>query len=234
MSAFASLVLAAVAWVAVHIGVAGTAVRGAIVSRIGEKAFRGVFVLASFALLYWLGTAYGAAGPVRQLWVAPRWLVVAGMWLLLPAVLLLVCAISQPNPTSVRGERALAREEPAIGMLRVTRHPMLWAFALWAVVHLVALGTLSALVLTGAILVTALAGMPSLDAKYAKRYPERWPRFAAATSTLPFVAIAQGRNRLVLREIGWWRPWLAIVLWGVLIALHPLAFEVNPARYFHG
>ncbi len=234
MSAFASLIAAAIAWVAVHIGIAGTAVRGAIVSKIGEGPFRGVFVIASFALLYWLGTAYGNAGPVRLLWIAPRWLVVAGMWLLLPAVLLLVCAVSQPNPTSVRGEGALDREEPATGMLRITRHPMLWAFALWAVVHIIALGTLSGLVFAGAILVTALAGMPSLDAKYAKRYPERWPRFAAATSIVPFVAIAQGRNRLVWREIGWLRPWLAIVLWGVLIALHPLAFDVNPARYFHG
>ncbi len=234
MTTFASLVVAAIAWVAVHIGVAGTAVRGAIVSRIGEKAFRGLFVVLSLALLYWLGTAYGAAGPVRQLWIAPRWLVVAGMWLLLPATLLLVCAVSQPNPTSISGKGALERDEPATGMLRVTRHPMLWAFILWAVVHVAALGTLSALLLTGAILVTALVGMPSLDAKYAARYPERWPRFAAATSIVPFVAIAQGRNRLVLREIGWLRPWLAIVLWGVLIALHPLAFEVNPARFFHG
>ena len=234
MTAFASLLLAAVAWVAVHIGIAGTRVRDAIVARIGTGPFRGLFVVASFALLYWLGTAYGAAGPVRQLWVVPRGLVVAGMWLLLPAVLLLVCSVSQPNPTSVRGGRALERDEPATGILRVTRHPMLWAFALWAIVHLVALGTLSAAVLTGAILVTALAGMPSLDAKYAKRHPEHWPRFAATTSILPFAAIARGRNRLVLREIGWWRPWIAIVLWGVLIALHPLAFEVNPARYFHG
>ena len=234
MTAFASLLAAAIAWVAVHIGIAGTAVREAIVSRIGTGPFRGLFVVASFALLYWLGTSYGAAGPVRQLWIAPRWLVVAGMWLLLPAVVLLVCSVSQPNPTSVRGGRALERDEPATGILRITRHPMLWAFALWAVVHAIALGTLSALVLTGAILLTALIGMPSLDAKYAKRNPERWPRFAATTSIVPFVAIAQGRNRLVLREIGWLRPWLAIVIWGVLIALHPLAFEVNPARYFHG
>ena len=234
MTAFESLLAAAIAWVAVHIGIAGTAARQAIVSRIGEGPFRGVFVVVSLALLYWLGTAYGAAGPVRVLWQAPRWLVVAGMWLLLPAVLLLVCAVSQPNPTSVRGKRALELETPAIGILRVTRHPMLWAFALWAAVHAIALGTLSALVLTGAILLTALIGMRSLDAKYAKRNPERWPRFAATTSIVPFVAIAQGRNRLVLREIGWLRPWLAIVIWGVLIALHPLAFEVNPARYFHG
>jgi uncharacterized membrane protein len=234
MTAFASLLAAAIAWVAAHIGIAGTGARQAIVSRIGEGPFRGVFVVVSLALLYWLGTAYGAAGPVRVLWQAPRWLVVAGMWLLLPAVLLLVCAVSQPNPTSVRSKRALELETPAIGILRVTRHPMLWAFLLWGVVHLVALGTLSAAVLTGAIIATAAIGMPSLDAKYAKRNPARWPRFAAATSIVPFAAIAQGRNRLVLREIGWLRPWLAIVLWGVLIALHPLAFDVNPARYFHG
>src|SRR5690606_41302719 len=103
----------------------------------------GVCVFGSFALLHGLGTADGSAGPVRLLWIAPRWLVVAGMWLLLPAVLLLVCAVSQPNPTPVRGEGALDREEPATGMLRITRHPMLWAFALWAVVHIIALGTLS-------------------------------------------------------------------------------------------
>ena len=110
MSAFASLVVAAIAWVAVHIGIAGTSVRAAIVSRIGEGPFRGLFVIASFALLYWLGTAYGAAGPVEQLWVAPRWLVVAGMWLLLPAVLLLVCAVSLPGVTSLNASLATNSE----------------------------------------------------------------------------------------------------------------------------
>jgi uncharacterized membrane protein len=118
-------------------------------------------------------------------------------------------------------------------MLRITRHPMLWAFSLWGLVHLVVVGTVSAVVLTGAIIVTALVGMPSLDAKYARRKPDRWPAFAMATSRIPFVAIAQGRNRLVWSEIGWWRPLLAIVLWVALIALHPWAFGVDPARYFH-
>ena len=157
MSPSASLAAAAIAWVAFHIGVSGTGLRRVLVSRIGEGPFRGLFVLASIALLYWLGTAYGSAGPIALLWQAPRWLVVAGMWLLLPATLLLVCSLSQPNPTSVRGKRALEAEEPAVGILRITRHPMLWAFALWAVVHLVALGTVAAAWLAGAILVTALA-----------------------------------------------------------------------------
>lgn len=231
--AFESLVAAAIAWVTVHIGVAGTRLRDRIVARIGEGPFRGLFVLASFAILGWLGWSFGVAGPVQVLWQPPRWLAVLMMLLMLPALLLFVGSLTTPNPTSVTGARALSSPNPATGVLRITRHPMLWSFALWGLVHLVVLGTLSAVMLTGAITVTALAGMPSLDAKIARRKPDRWPALAAATSLLPFVAIAQGRNRLVWSEIGWWRPLLAIVLWVALIALHPWAFGVDPARYFH-
>lgn len=232
-TAFASLLAAAVLWVAVHIGVAGTRLRDRIVARIGEGPFRGLFVLASFVLLGWLAWSFGAAGPVRMLWIAPQWLAVLMMVLMLPALLLFVCSVTAPNPTSVAGARALEAPNPAVGILRVTRHPMLWAFALWGIVHLVVLGTASAAVLSGAIIVTAFAGMPSLDAKYARRHPGRWPAFSAATSLVPFAAIAQGRNRLAVSEIGWWRPLLAVVLWAALIALHPWAFGVDPARYFH-
>lgn len=231
--AFDSLVAAAIGWVAVHIGVSGTRLRDRIVARTGEAAFRGLFVLASFALLGWLGWAFAAAGPVRVLWHAPRWLAVLMMLLMLPALLLFVGSLSTPNPTLVTGARALAAPNPATGVLRITRHPMLWAFAVWGLLHLVVLGTLSGVVLTGAIIVTALAGMPSLDAKYARRNPDRWPAFAAVTSRIPFVAIAQKRNHLAWSEIGWWRPLLAIVLWAGLIGLHPWAFGVDPARYFH-
>jgi uncharacterized membrane protein len=232
-AAFVSLLTAAVLWVAVHIGIAGTRVRDGIVARIGERPFRGLFVVASFVLLGWLAWSYGRAGPVRVFWMVPQWLAVLMMVLMLPALLLFVCSVTTPNPTSVAGRHALEASNPAIGILRVTRHPMLWAFALWGIVHLVVLGTASAAVLTGAIIVTAFAGMPSLDAKYARRNPGRWPAFAAATSLLPFAAIVQGRNKLALGEIGWWRPLLAVVLWVALIALHPVAFGVDPARYFH-
>ncbi len=232
-SAFLSLLVAAVAWAAFHIGVSGTRLRDRLVARIGEKAFRGGFVLGSFALLGWLGWSFAAAGPVRVLWVAPQWLAVAMMLLMLPALLLFVGSVTAPNPTSVAGARALQAPNPATGVLRITRHPMLWAFALWGAVHLVVLGTLSMAVLAAAIVATALAGMPSLDAKYARREPERWPAFAKATSIVPFAAIAQGRNRLAWREIGWWRPLLAVALWVALIALHPWAFGVDPARYLH-
>lgn len=227
----ASLIAAAVVWVFVHIGIAGTVLRDRFVRVLGERGFRGAFSLVSVANIVWLGLAYAAAGPVRVLWQAPGWLAVLCILLLAPASVLLVGALTVPNPTSVAGARALMSETPAIGILRVTRYPMLWSFALWAAAHLIVIGTLGGAIFTGAFLIVAVAGMFSLDAKYARRAPGQWAAFARATSILPFAAIRQGRNRLAFTEIGWWRIAVGMLLWFALIALHPPVYGVNPWRY---
>lgn len=228
----ASLIAAAVVWVVVHIGIAGTGLRGSFVRMLGERGFRAAFSVVSVANLVWLGLAWGAAGPVRVLWHAPDGLVVVCMALLLPAALLLVGSLTTPNPTSLAGARALDSATPAVGVLRVTRYPMLWAFALWAATHGLIIGTLSAAIFTGAFLVVAIAGMFSLDRKYARRAPAQWPAFARATSILPFAAIAQRRNRFVFAEIGLWRLAVAALLWLALVALHRPVYAVNPWRFF--
>ncbi len=227
----ASLTTAAAVWIFIHLAIAGTPLRDRIVQHIGERAFRAAFAFASLLNIIWLGLAWGAAGPVRILWQAPDWLVVLCMLLLIPAVVLLIGALTTPNPTAVGGERALQSDNPAQGVVRITRYPMLWAFALWAATHLIIAGTLGAAIFMAAFLVVAIAGMFSLDAKYARRVPQQWPAFARATSILPFVAIAQGRNRFAFNEIGLWRIAVAIVLWCVLVALHPPVYDVNPWQY---
>ena len=85
----------------------------------------------------------------------------------------------------------------------MTRHPMLWSFAIWAAVHILGNGDTAAIVFFGAFLVTVLAGMPSIDAKLHRRDPATWQGLAAMTSIVPFAAITQGRNRFVPNEIGW-------------------------------
>ena len=52
---------------------------------------------------------------------------------------------------------------------------MLWSFAIWAAVPIIGNGDTAALVFFGAFLVTALAGMPSIDAKMAANNPDTWP-----------------------------------------------------------
>lgn len=221
-----SLVLAAVVWAFVHLGVSGTSLRGHIVRAMGEGMFRALFSLGSFALIFWLVESYSRAGAVGVLWATPHWLIVVCMLLMLPALLLFIGSVSVPNPTMVAGGRALASEQPARGVLRLTRHPMLWSFAMWAAIHAIMIGTLGALAFFGAFLVVALAGMPSLDAKIAKRDPQHWARYAMATSLMPFVAIAQGRNRMALAEIGWWRLAATLVLWCVLVSVHQWLFHI--------
>ncbi|MBR0668248.1 hypothetical protein GXW71_28095 [Roseomonas hellenica] len=215
------LVLAALLWVLLHLGVAGTGLRGTIVARTGERGFQAGFSIASFAAIALLIWAWRAA-PSAPLWVAPSWLRWLAVVVMLPAFMLFVGSLTVRNPTMTGGDGATAR-----GMLRLTRHPMLWSFALWALMHAAVSGTISGLLFFGAFAVTALAGMPSIDAKLAKRDPAGFASVLEATSILPGGAIAAGRNRLMAGEL-MLPVVLGAVLWVALLLAHPWLFGVAP------
>ena len=219
-----ALVIAAVLWIGLHIGVAGTTLRDALVRAVGEKGFRGLFSLASLAVFIFLIYSYNHA-PRSVLWLAPDWLRWILVALMLPASFFLLASLTtiSANPADAGTKRGAPR-----GILRVTRHPMMWSFAIWGGVHLIGRGELAASVFFGAFLLTALAGMPSIDHKFARRAPQVWSKFAAETSILPGGAIAAGRNRLVLAEFGWLLPLLAVGLWLVLLFAHQKVMGVAP------
>jgi uncharacterized membrane protein len=219
-----TLLIAAVLWLTLHIGVAGSPLRGVIAARTGERGFRGLFSLASIAVFVLLIRAFLHA-PRSALWVAPeglRWVLVL---LMLPAAFLLLASFAA---ISLNPADAGTRRGPARGILRITRHPMMWSFSLWAAIHIIGTGELSALLFFGTFLVTALAGMPSIDAKFARRDPLRWQQVAAETSILPGGAILAGRNRLIGSEIGWLLPLGALALWAVLLLVHQKVFGIAP------
>ncbi|MBD0273071.1 MAG: NnrU family protein [Acetobacteraceae bacterium] len=225
MQSTGTLALAALVWVGTHVGIAGTRVRAALAGSLGERGFRLAYSLLSVAAIVFLVNAYKAA-PAEPLWHAPDWLRWALAAPMLPAFVLVVASVTAPNPTAAGGERALGAEPR--GVQRITRHPMLWSFALWAAVHVLGNGDAASLLFFGAFGLTALAGMPSIDAKIAARDPEAWGRYAARTSILPFGAIAAGRNRFSPGEIGWLPPALGVALWLGLLAFHQTVFGVPP------
>jgi uncharacterized membrane protein len=218
------LLLAAVVWVGVHVGIAGTALRGAVAGRIGDGAFRAVFSIASVLAIVFLVMAWQGAA-TTPLWFAPAWLRWVLALAMLPAFVFLLASFRR-NPTAAGGEALIGAV--ATGIQRITRHPMLWSFAIWAAVHVLGNGDSAALVFFGAFLVTALVGMPSIDAKLARRAPDAWPRLAATTSILPFGAIAAGRNRLALGEIGWVPPVAGLLAWAAMLHFHARFFGVAP------
>jgi uncharacterized membrane protein len=72
------------------------------------------------------------------------------------AALLFVGGLTTPNPT-IAGKAFIDNEiAPPSGVLRITRHPMMWAFGLWACSHLIANGDLASLLFFGAIAALAL------------------------------------------------------------------------------
>jgi uncharacterized membrane protein len=216
------LVLAAIFWIATHNGFAGTEIRTRLVGKIGEIGFRIAYAVTSIIAIMMLVQAWEGA-VAMPLWSAPAWarpILAAAM---LPAFLFFAAGLLR-NPTAVGGE-ALAGQQ-ARGIQRITRHPMLWSFALWALVHVIGNGDLASLIFFGTFAISAFLGMPSIDRKLAARTPEAAARLRAETSIIPFGAILAGRNRLVLAEIGWLTPVLALLGWAAMLHFHARFFGV--------
>lgn len=220
----ANLLAAAAFFVLIHLLVSGTRLRDALTGRIGPGPYMGLFSLASVAGLAWLGFAFararGAAGDAAFWDVTPATRHLQ-LGLTLLAFLFIVPGLTTPNPTSVRQEGVLDRPDAVKGMLRITRHPFLWGVALWALGHLIVNGDTASLVLFGSLLALALFGTASIDAKRRRALGPKWEAFAGQTSNIPFGAIAAGRQRFKLGEIGWWRLVLAVGLWAVVAWAHP-------------
>ncbi|TWA66543.1 putative membrane protein [Azospirillum brasilense] len=211
-----------------HFGISSTPLRAALVGRLGEKPYLGLYSLVSALAFWWLVAAYNAS-PYAPVWPPAGGLAWVPVLLVPVALFLLVAGLSTPNPTSVGQEKLLAGErEPVRGILRVTRNPFLWGVGLWAVAHMVPNGDLASLILFGTLALLALGGSVLIDAKLARRLGADWDRYAARTSNLPFAAILAGRQSLVWREIGWWRPAVALLLYGGLLHLHRMLFGVSP------
>lgn len=197
-------------FVLIHVGVSATGLRARLVRAIGEWPYRGIFSLASLALLAWLVFGYQEmrADPFdplnEMLWLPPdvaRW---PGYFFSFLGMALAVTGVLSPGPTYAGFEsKSLAQAEPARGVLRITRHPFLWGVAVWGVGHLLINGERFAIMLFGALALMAVFGARSIDRKGRARDAEAWDRFADVTSNAPFAAIAQGRNKLALGEIGW-------------------------------
>lgn len=221
MDPIAHLALAALVFLAAHF-MASTPVRGSLVEAVGEKLYLGAYSLVSFVTIGWMAWAYLRA-PFLPLWQVPG----VKLWplVVMPfALLLVVSGVMTRNPSAVRQAAALRAGEPARGILRVTRHPVMWGIALWAGVHLAARGDVASLVFFGSFLILALAGTALIDARKADALGEDWARFSAVTSNVPFTAIVEGRNRFAPAEIGAGRVLAALAAYGIVLALHPWLF----------
>ncbi|HTV43931.1 MAG TPA: NnrU family protein [Stellaceae bacterium] len=216
-----SLAIAGIAFCGSHILLSSTRLRGSLRDQLGENGFLLVYSLTALVTFAWFVLAYSRA-PVIPLWPRREWMILIPVLVMPLATLLLVAGYTTANPTAVGMERSARADDPAPGILRVTRHPVMWAIGLWGLSHLVANGDLAALWFFGLIAALALGGTVLIDRKKRLALGSHWQRLALVTSNIPFAALAAGRTRLRWREIGLLRPAAALLLYAVLYLAHPL------------
>jgi uncharacterized membrane protein len=224
------LIAAAATFVLLHLLIAGTPVRGMIVTLTGEGIYLGLFSLATLAALVWMIVAFGAArsDPANTtLWTLMPQARHAVIGLVLIAFLFMIPGLLTNSPTRVQGGSVVEKPNAITGMTRITRHPFLWGIVIWAGAHLTANGRIADLILFGSLLILGLFGPPSIDTKRMRALGDRYGAFKAHTSNIPFAAILQRRQTLKLGEI-WWRLIVAVVVFAAVLWAHRLAFGASP------
>jgi uncharacterized membrane protein len=162
--------------------------RAAVVERVGEGPYKGLFALLSLVgiLLIGYGFALYRANGYIDIWMPPRWTRHVTELLVWPAIIAIVAAYI---PSEIK---------------RVLKHPMLVGVKLWAVAHLVSNGDLGSIILFGSILAWAVYDRISL-----KRRTDA-PAPAVVTGggyRNDFIVVVVGT--LVYFVLGFWfHPWV--------------------------
>ncbi len=160
--------------------------RAPMVRALGPMGFQGVYSLVSIAAMGWMYFAFKAV-EARSL---PLWSGfddlswIAGSIVALLGMVLLAGSFSGNPALPAPGAEHMARQEPA-GVLRVTRHPMMWGISLIGVGHLIAAPTSRTLVVMSAMIVLALAGARMQDRKKAALMGDAWRQWVNLTSYWP-------------------------------------------------
>ena len=162
------LVLASLAFVGTHF-LMSHPLRSPMVASLGEKGFAGVYSLVSALTMGWMIWAYGPATEQapQLLWNAGRvGFTVATVLMWLGSVLFV--GSLRRNPAFPSPGKPVTEIGEANGVFAITRHPMMWGFALWAATHVIVNPTMASLILCAAIAFLALVGAAAQDVKKLK------------------------------------------------------------------
>lgn len=174
------LIVAAAAFVGTHF-LLSHPLRAPLVRSMGEGPFRGLYALIALITFWAMVWIYHSLG--RQI---PLWTPGDAIWLL--ASLLMWLASILFIGSFMRNPAFPGASVPATpkGIFAITRHPMNWSFAIWAIIHAAVVATPKAFVLDAAILVLAVVGSALQDRKKAAQIGESWREWEAHTAFIPF------------------------------------------------
>ncbi len=177
-----------VTWTALFVGthfLMSHPLRAKLVAGLGTNGFSIVYSLISLATFIVMLRAYRAVPDA-----APYWGAGDGLWwvatvLVLLGSILFVGSFTR-NPAMPSPGAEAAAMAAAQGVFCITRHPMMWGFALWAFSHMLISPQPKLIILGTGILFLALVGSAAQDRKKAVLMGDSWKDWSARTSYFPF------------------------------------------------
>ncbi len=186
MTALGWLAAASAAFVGTH-SLLSHPLRAGAVGVLNERGFALLYSLISFATLGAMWWFYGPAADEAPLplWEAGDAGRIIATLLMLFGSILFVGSLRR-NPAFPRPGAPVRTIDAPRGVFAITRHPMMWGFALWAVVHIIANPTPASLIVSSAILILAVGGSVGQDIKKEKLLGQSWREWVERTSFVPF------------------------------------------------
>src|SRR5258708_40059644 len=160
----ASLIVSGIVFHGSHVVLSSKRLRGNLRDQLGERGYLALYSVVALATFAWFITAYIHA-PTLILWHAAPWMALVPLVIMPFASILLIAGYSTPNPTAVGMEHVAGDDDPAPGILRVTRPPIMWAIGLWSLSHIAPTGDLASLFFFASLALLALGGTMLIDRK---------------------------------------------------------------------
>ncbi len=187
--------------------------RKPIIEKVGQRNFILLFSALATAIFVWVILAFARAPATL-----PLWPVSGGHWWL-ATVLMLIASILFVgslfgNPSVPNAKTTALIEGPAKHVFAITRHPMMWGFAIWSAVHLLVSPQEKVIILTVGVGLLALVGSWGQQRRKLVSIGAPWADWLAKTSFVPF-------GRQVAGKAPWKTAWPGrrIFLLGVLFWL---------------
>ena len=183
--ALAELIAAAVTFVGTHFALSHP-LRQPIVKTLGAIGFQALYSLVALASFAWMIMAFrGVPAYAVPLWDGTKPVAWALATLVMLVASVLLAGSFSGNPAlPAPGARELARQKPR-GVFQITRHPMMWSFALWSAAHVLVSPVPRVIVLSAAIAFLALAGAALQDGKKKDQLGDAWSRWEDHTAYWP-------------------------------------------------
>src|SRR5262249_41683662 len=144
-------------------------VRQFLIERLGRRAYLAAYSLLSLGLLAWVIVA-ARRSPYVPLWQPEPWQAWIPLVVMPFSLWFLIGGLAEPNSLSI--SLRAAKEEEIGAMARLTRHPVLWGFLLWALSHIPPNGNVVALILFGGMAGLAFGGFWLIDRRAQRRLGE--------------------------------------------------------------